>query len=44
LTPLFCVNKIVNGSRGISADTALLLGRHFGITADVWINLRALRA
>jgi antitoxin HigA-1 len=38
------VNEIVNGRRGISADTALRLGRYFGTTADVWINLRALRA
>ncbi|HZX69510.1 MAG TPA: HigA family addiction module antitoxin [Rhodanobacter sp.] len=34
------VNEIVNESRGISADTALRLGRYFGTTADVWINLQ----
>jgi antitoxin HigA-1 len=34
------VNEIVNGRRGISADTALRLGRYFGTTADVWINLQ----
>jgi addiction module HigA family antidote len=34
------VNEIVNESRGISADTALRLGRYFGTTAEVWINLQ----
>jgi addiction module HigA family antidote len=34
------VNDIANGKRGISADTALRLGRYFGTTADVWINLQ----
>lgn len=34
------VNDIVNERRGISADTALRLGRYFGTTADVWINLQ----
>ncbi len=35
------VNDIVNQKRGITADTALRLGRYFGTTADVWINLRS---
>lgn len=34
------VNEIINGKRGISADSALRLGRYFGTTADVWINLQ----
>lgn len=34
------VNDIVNEKRGITADTALRLGRYFGTTADVWINLQ----
>ncbi len=34
------VNDIANGKRGITADTALRLGRYFGTTADVWINLQ----
>ncbi|MFI4959689.1 MAG: HigA family addiction module antitoxin [Lysobacterales bacterium] len=34
------VNDIVSERRGISADTALRLGRYFGTTADVWINLQ----
>ncbi len=34
------VNDIANGKRGITADTALRLGRCSGTTADVWINLQ----
>ena len=34
------VNDIVNEKRGITADTALRLGRYFGTSADVWINLQ----
>lgn len=34
------VNDIANEKRGISADTALRLGRYFGTTADVWITLQ----
>ncbi len=34
------VNDIANEKRGITADTALRLGRYFGTTADVWINLQ----
>lgn len=35
------VNDIVNEKRGISADTALRLGRYFGTTPDVWLGLQA---
>lgn len=34
------VNEIVKERRGITADTALRLGRYFNTTADVWINLQ----
>ena len=34
------VNEIVLGKRGISADTALRLGRFFGTTAEFWMNLQ----
>ena len=34
------VNEIVLGKRGISADTALRLGRYFGMSAGFWINLQ----
>ena len=32
---------IVNGKRGITAETALRLGRYFGTGAAFWINLQA---
>lgn len=32
--------KIVNGERGVSADTALRLARFFGTTPDFWVNLQ----
>lgn len=31
---------IVLGKRSISADTALRLGRYFGTSAQVWMNLQ----
>ena len=33
------INEIVLGKRGITADTALRLGRFFGTTAEFWMNL-----
>jgi addiction module HigA family antidote len=35
------INEIVLEKRGISADTALRLGRYFGTTAQLWVNLQA---
>jgi addiction module HigA family antidote len=35
------INAIVAGQRGISADTALRLGRYFGTSAQFWINMQA---
>lgn len=32
------VNEIVNGKRGVTADTALRLSQLFGNTADFWLN------
>jgi len=32
-------NDIVRGRRAITTDTALRLGRYFGMTAAFWINL-----
>jgi addiction module HigA family antidote len=34
------VNDIVRGRRGVSADTALRLARHFGGDARSWLNLQ----
>ena len=36
------VNEIVLGKRAITADTALRLGRFFGMEAEFWMNLQAL--
>ena len=30
--------EIVNGERAVTADTALRLGRYFGMTAEFWIS------
>lgn len=35
------INEIVLGRRGISADTALRLGRFFSMEAEFWLNLQA---
>ena len=35
------INELVHGQRGISADTALRLGRYFGTRAEVWMGLQA---
>ena len=39
--PATRVNDIVNGKRGITADTALRLARYFGNSPDFWMNLQA---
>ena len=35
------INEIVHGSRRVSADTALRLGRYFGTSAQLWLNLQS---
>lgn len=35
------INEIVLGKRAITADTALRLGRFFGISPQFWLNLQA---
>ena len=35
------INEIVLGKRGISADTALRLARHFGTSPELWLGLQA---
>lgn len=35
------IGGIVKGQRGITADTALRLGRYFGTSAQMWMNLQA---
>ena len=38
--PVTRVSQIVNERRGITADTALRLARHFGTSADFWMNIQ----
>ncbi len=35
------INEIVHGNRRITADTALRLGRYFGIEDQFWLNLQS---
>lgn len=39
--PVRRVNELVQGKRGISADTALRLARFFGTSERFWMNLQA---
>lgn len=34
------INEIVHGKRAITADTALRLGRYFGVEPQFWLNLQ----
>ena len=38
--PVNRITAILNGDRGITADTALRLGRYFDTTAQFWLNLQ----
>ena len=38
--PVNRITGILNGERGLSADTALRLGRYFNTTAQFWMNLQ----
>ena len=35
------ISEIVNGKRGITADTALRLQRYFRVEAQFWLNLQS---
>ena len=35
------ISEIVQGKRAITADTALRLGRFFGMEAQFWLNLQS---
>jgi addiction module HigA family antidote len=35
------VSDIVNGKRSITADTALRLGKYFGVSPELWLGLQA---
>ncbi|MDO5286359.1 MAG: HigA family addiction module antitoxin [Actinomycetia bacterium] len=34
------INEIVHGKRAITADTALRLGRYFGVDPQFWLSLQ----
>ena len=34
------ISQILAGKRSVTADTALRLGRYFGTSADLWMNLQ----
>ena len=38
--PVTRMSEIVNGRRGITADTALRLSRYFGSSPQFWMNLQ----
>ena len=35
------INEIIHGQRCVTADTALRLGRYFGVAPQFWLNLQA---
>ena len=35
------INEIIHGSRAVSADTALRLGKYFNISPQFWLNLQS---
>jgi antitoxin HigA-1 len=35
------ISEIVQGKRSVTADTALRLGRYFGMEAQFWLNLQS---
>jgi len=39
--PATRIGAILKGRRGVTADTALRLGRFFGTTPEFWMNLQA---
>jgi antitoxin HigA-1 len=38
--PIQRVNTLINGKRGVTADTAILLSRIFETTPQFWMNLQ----
>ena len=38
--PVNRITQILNGQRGVTADTALRLARYFGTTPQLWLNLQ----
>jgi antitoxin HigA-1 len=40
--PTTRITDILRGRRGITGDTALRLGKYFGVSPDFWMNLQKL--
>jgi len=40
--PVNRVTGVINGQRGVTADTALRLGHWFGTSPEYWLNLQTL--
>jgi len=40
--PVNRITAIINGQRGVTADTALRLGHWFGTSPEFWLNLQKL--
>lgn len=40
--PVNGVTSMINGQRGVTADTALRLGHWFGTSPEFWLNLQSL--
>ena len=34
------ITEIIKGKRSITADTALRLGKYFGVSPEIWLNLQ----
>jgi antitoxin HigA-1 len=39
--PPYRISGIVNGTRSITADTALRLAKYFGTSAETWLDLQS---
>ncbi|UCH49377.1 MAG: HigA family addiction module antidote protein [Betaproteobacteria bacterium] len=35
------ISEILSGKRAITADTALRLGKYFGVLPEIWVGLQA---
>ncbi len=35
------ISQIVNGKRSLSADTALRLGKYFGMSPEIWLDIQS---
>ena len=35
------ISAIINGKRAITADTALRLGKYFGVSPELWLDLQS---